>query len=73
MPITRNLCKKYQSTEPLELLACRELGELAYQADEAAIKEAVEIALPLSQFRKVWVYEPRLGLVTYTFARDQES
>lgn len=65
--ITRTLQKRYETAEPLELLAYCHAGELAFVADPAALEAATVEHLPTSQFRRVWIYEGLIDRVSRVF------
>lgn len=61
--IGEKLQKRYQCTEPLDLLAYIHWGELAHANAADEIAAVVNRHLSGSQFRQVWVYEGLLGQV----------
>jgi hypothetical protein len=58
------LQKPYSCAEQLELLAYADRGELSFANDLPALSEAVELHLPGSAFRRVWVFEEMLRRAT---------
>lgn len=67
--IADKLQNHYACSEPLELLAYREIGEFSYQTDEADIRQVIDTHLSTSQFRRVWLFESPLQRVGLVFTR----
>jgi hypothetical protein len=65
--IAEKLQKRYETREPLELLAYVDFGELAHLGAAEEIAAIVNQLLPGSQFRRVWVYEGLLRRVGLRF------
>src|SRR5262249_44588985 len=64
--ITEKVRARYDCTEPLELLAYIDNGELAHASDEQDIGRVITDGLAGSQFRRVWVFEGLLNRVALT-------